>query len=39
LIHPAPNVWQLLRVTKVDQVFDIAHDELSALSRDRKTSH
>ena len=39
LIHPGPNVWQLLRVTKVDQVFDIAHDELSALSRDRKTSH
>jgi anti-sigma B factor antagonist len=39
LIHPAPNVLQLLRVTKVDQVFDIAHDELSALSRDRKTAH
>ena len=39
LIHPAPNVFQLLRVTKVDQVFDIAHDELSALSRDRKTAH
>jgi anti-sigma B factor antagonist len=39
LIHPAPNVLQLLRVTKVDQVFDIAHDELSALSRDRKTVH
>jgi anti-sigma B factor antagonist len=39
LIHPAPNVFQLLRVTKVDQVFDIAHDELSALSRDRRTAH
>lgn len=39
LIHPAPNVSQLLRVTKVDQVFDIAHDELSALSRDRRTDH
>jgi anti-sigma B factor antagonist len=39
LIHPAPNVFQLLRVTKVDQVFDIAPDELSALGRDRKTAH
>lgn len=39
LIHPAPNVFQLLRVTKVDQVFDIAHDELSALSQDRRTPH
>jgi len=39
LIHPAPNVFQLLRVTKVDQVFDIAHDELSALSQDRRKAH
>lgn len=38
LINPSPNVRQLLRVTKVDQVFDIAHDELSALSRDHKTA-
>jgi anti-sigma B factor antagonist len=39
LIRPAPNVFQLFRVTKVDQVFDIAHDELSALSRGHKTNH
>jgi anti-sigma B factor antagonist len=39
LINPAPNVRQLLRMTRVDQVFDIAHDELSALSRDHKTNH
>jgi anti-sigma B factor antagonist len=39
LINPSHNVRQLLRVTRVDQVFDIAHDELSALSRDHKTAH
>lgn len=39
LINPAPNVRQLLRVTKVDQVFDIVHDELSALRRDHKTPY
>jgi anti-sigma B factor antagonist len=33
LINPAPGVRQLLRVTKVDQVFDIAPDELTALGR------
>jgi anti-sigma B factor antagonist len=33
LINPAPGVRQLLRVTKVDQVFDIAPDELTALNR------
>ena len=39
LINPSRNVRQLLRVTKVDQVFDIAPDDLSALSRDHKTAH
>lgn len=33
LINPAPNVRQLLRITKVDQVFDIAPDEFTAMQR------
>ena len=36
LINPASNVRQLLRITKVDQVFDIAPNELSALSQNQK---
>jgi len=35
LVNPAPNVRQLLHVTKVDQVFDIAPDEMTALHRSR----
>jgi anti-sigma B factor antagonist len=39
LINPASNVRQLLRITKVDQVFDIAPNELSALSQNQKPGH
>ena len=35
LVNPSPNVRQLLRLTRVDQVFDIAPDELSAIERSR----
>jgi len=35
LVSPSKNVYQLLHVTKVDRVFDIAPDELSALQRSR----
>jgi anti-sigma B factor antagonist len=35
LVNPSPNVRRLLRLTKVDQVFDIAPDEISALRRSR----
>jgi len=38
LINPAPNVRQLLRITKVDQVFDIAPDELTAINRAAKAN-
>jgi len=36
LVSPSANVRHLLQVTKVDRVFDIAPDELSALSRSPK---
>jgi anti-anti-sigma factor len=35
LINPSSNVRQLLRITKVDQTFDIAPDELTALNKAR----
>jgi anti-sigma B factor antagonist len=35
LVNPSPNVRRLLHLTKVDQVFDIAPDELTALQRSR----
>jgi len=35
LVNPSPNVRHLLRLTKVDQVFDIAPDELTAIERSR----
>jgi anti-sigma B factor antagonist len=35
LVHPSPNVRHLLHLTKVDEVFDIAPDELSAIERSR----
>lgn len=38
LINPAPNVRQLLRITRVDQVFDIAPDELTAINRAPKAN-
>jgi anti-sigma B factor antagonist len=38
LINPAPNVRQLLRITKVDQVFDIAPDEFTAINRPPKAN-
>lgn len=38
LVNPSPNVRQLLQVTKVDRVFDIAPDELTALNRFPKAS-
>ena len=37
LVNPSRNVRQLLHITKVDRVFDIAPDELAALSRIQKT--
>src|SRR5262245_43020878 len=33
LVNPSPNIRHLLQVTRVDRVFDIAPDELSALNR------
>jgi anti-sigma B factor antagonist len=33
LVNPSPNVRHLLNVTKVDRVFEIAPDELTALNR------
>jgi anti-sigma B factor antagonist len=35
LVNPAHNVRQLLHVTRVDRVFDIAPDELTALQKTR----
>jgi len=35
LVKPSPNVRHLLHLTKVDQVFDIAPDELTAIERTR----
>jgi len=35
LVNPSPNVRHLLHLTKVDQVFDIAPDELSAIEKSR----
>lgn len=39
LVNPAPAVRQLLRITKVDQVLDIAPDELTALNRGAGGEH
>lgn len=33
LVNPSKNVYQLLHVTKVDRVFDIAPDELTAMRK------
>jgi anti-sigma B factor antagonist len=33
LVNPSKNVFQLLHVTKVDRVFDIAPDELTAMRK------
>ena len=33
LVNPSKNVHQLLQVTKVDRVFDIAPDELTAMRK------
>ena len=35
LINPSPNVRHLLHITKVDHVFDIAPDELTAMQKTR----
>jgi len=39
LVNPSPNVRQLLHITKVDRVFEIAPDELTALNRIARTNH
>ncbi len=38
LVNPSANVWDLLKITKLDQVFDIPPDEASALAGFRKSS-
>jgi len=38
LVNPAANVHHLLRITKLDRVFDIAPDEFTALNALRKSA-
>jgi anti-sigma B factor antagonist len=38
LVNPSANVWDLLKMTKLDQVFDIPPDEATALASFRKSS-
>ena len=35
LINPSPSVRNLLRLTRMDQVYDFAPDELTALNRSK----
>ena len=37
LVNPSPSVRHLLRLTRMDNVFDFAPDELTALNRSQKT--
>jgi anti-sigma B factor antagonist len=38
LVNPSASVWDLLKITKLDQVFDIPPDEATALASFRKSS-
>jgi anti-sigma B factor antagonist len=38
LVNPSASVWDLLKITKLDQVFDIPLDEATALASFRKSS-
>jgi anti-sigma B factor antagonist len=38
LVNPSASVWDLLKITKLDQVFDIPPDEATALAGFRKSS-
>jgi len=38
LVNPSPNIRHLLQVTRVDRVFEIAPDELTALNKFRRAS-
>jgi len=38
LVNPSASVWDLLKITKLDQVFDIPADETTALASFRKSS-
>jgi anti-sigma B factor antagonist len=38
LVNPSANVWDLLKITKLDQVFDIPPDEATALASFTKSS-
>ena len=38
LVNPSESVWDLLKITKLDQVFDIPPDEATALASFRKSS-
>jgi anti-sigma B factor antagonist len=38
LVNPSASVWNLLKITKLDQVFDIPSDEATALASFRKSS-
>lgn len=38
LVNPSESVWDLLKITKLDRVFDIPPDEATALASFRKSS-